>query len=78
VRAFFPVDGGTAEDPVTGSLNASLAQWLLDSGRVDAPYVAAQGTRRHREGLLHVDRDADGTVWVAGTSRTVISGTIDA
>jgi PhzF family phenazine biosynthesis protein len=78
VRAFFPVDGGTAEDPVTGSLNASLAEWLLDSGRVDAPYIAAQGTRRHREGLVHVDRDADGTVWIAGTSRTLISGTIDA
>lgn len=78
VRAFFPVDGATAEDPVTGSLNASLAEWLLDSGRVDAPYVAAQGTRRHREGLVHVDRDTDGTVWVAGTTRTVISGTIDA
>lgn len=44
VRAFFPKDGATAEDPVTGSLNASLAGWLLDSGRATAPYVASQGT----------------------------------
>src|SRR5438034_208867 len=43
VRAFFPKEGSTVEDPVTGSLNASLAQWLLDSGRASAPYVASQG-----------------------------------
>jgi len=42
VRAFFPKNGSTAEDPVTGSLNAALAQWLLDSGRATAPYVASQ------------------------------------
>lgn len=44
VRAFFPKDGTTVEDPVTGSLNASLAPWLLDSGRTRAPYVVSQGT----------------------------------
>jgi predicted PhzF superfamily epimerase YddE/YHI9 len=44
VRAFFPKDGTTVEDPVTGSLNASLAEWLLRTGRIDAPYVASQGT----------------------------------
>ena len=45
VRAFFPLGGSTAEDPVTGSLNAALAQWLLGSGRLTAPYVAPAGHR---------------------------------
>jgi predicted PhzF superfamily epimerase YddE/YHI9 len=44
VRAFLPKDGSTVEDPVTGSLNASLADWLVRTGRVRAPYVASQGT----------------------------------
>ncbi|HEX4661161.1 MAG TPA: PhzF family phenazine biosynthesis protein, partial [Streptosporangiaceae bacterium] len=44
VRAFLPKNGGTDEDPVTGSLNASLAEWLLRTGRATAPYVASQGT----------------------------------
>ena len=44
MRAFFRSGDATIEDPVTGSLNASLAQWLLDTGRLSAPYVAAQGT----------------------------------
>jgi PhzF family phenazine biosynthesis protein len=45
VRAFFPKDGATVEDPVTGSLNASLAQWLLGTGQLTAPYVASQARR---------------------------------
>ena len=44
VRAFFPGTAGHDEDPVTGSLNASLAQWLVGTGRVSPPYVASQGT----------------------------------
>ena len=44
VRAFFPKDGALVEDPVTGSLNASVAEWLVASGRLSAPYVACQGT----------------------------------
>ena len=48
VRAFFPLNGATVEDPVTGSLNASLAGWLIRSGRATAPYVAAQGTAMDR------------------------------
>jgi predicted PhzF superfamily epimerase YddE/YHI9 len=55
----------TLEDPVTGSLNAALAGWLLRSGRLEAPYVARQGTALGREGRVHVDRDADGTIWSA-------------
>jgi PhzF family phenazine biosynthesis protein len=63
------------EDPVTGSLNAALAQWLLASGRVTAPYVAAQGARVGRAGRIHIDRDAEGIVWVGGKSTTLFSGT---
>ena len=56
VRAFFPKDGATAEDPVTGSLNASLAQWLLRTGRASAPYVVSQGTVLGRSGRAAVRR----------------------
>jgi PhzF family phenazine biosynthesis protein len=74
VRAFFPTDGALREDPVTGSLNASLAGWLLESGRVRAPYIAHQGTALGRRGRVHVDRDPDGTVWVGGATETVVAG----
>ncbi len=63
------------EDPVTGSLNASVAQWLLSSGRATAPYVAAQGARVGRAGRIYIDRDARGTVWVGGDATTLVSGT---
>jgi PhzF family phenazine biosynthesis protein len=77
VRAFFPKDGSTVEDPVTGSLNASLAGWLLDSGRATAPYVASQGTAVGRSGRVHIARDPDGTIWVAGGTVTCISGEVE-
>ena len=77
VRAFFPKDGATAEDPVTGSLNASLAGWLLDSGRATAPYVASQGTALGREGRVHVSRDPDGTIWVGGGTVTCVTGEVE-
>jgi PhzF family phenazine biosynthesis protein len=77
VRAFFPVGGQMFEDPVTGSLNASLAQWLLSSGRATAPYVASQGTALGRRGRVHIDADADGIVWVSGATATTIDGTAD-
>ena len=78
VRALFSDDrGGIIEDPVTGSLNASVAQWLLGSGRLQAPYVASQGTALGRRGRVHVHRDGEGTVWVAGNTTTVASGHID-
>jgi predicted PhzF superfamily epimerase YddE/YHI9 len=65
------------EDPVTGSLNASLGQWLLESGRVTAPYVASQGTAMGRRGRVHISRDADGQVWVGGGTVTCVSGTVE-
>jgi PhzF family phenazine biosynthesis protein len=77
VRAFFPVDGATREDPVTGSLNASLADWLLSSGRATAPYTAAQGTVLGRRGRVHISVDGNGAIWVAGASRTAIAGTLE-
>lgn len=77
VRAFFCVDGPLAEDPVTGSLNAGIAPWLIDSGRVTTPYVASQGTALGRRGRVHVDRDADGSVWVGGGTVTCIDGRVE-
>ena len=76
VRAFFPGNNGLAEDPVTGSLNAALAQWLIGAGLAPERYVAAQGTALQREGLVHIERDADGTIWVGGESVTCIDGTV--
>ena len=77
VRAFFPKDGITVEDPVTGSLNASLAPWLLRTGRAVAPYVASQGTALGRAGRVHVSRDAGGAIWVAGGTVTCVSGQVE-
>ena len=75
VRAFAaPV--GIQEDPVTGSLNASLAQWLIAEGHMPPRYVAAQGHRLDRAGRVHIERDAESQVWVGGDSVTCISGTV--
>jgi PhzF family phenazine biosynthesis protein len=77
VRAFFPKDGNTVEDPVTGSLNASLAAWLLRTGRATAPYVASQGTALGRSGRVHISQDADGAIWVAGGTVTCVTGQVE-
>jgi PhzF family phenazine biosynthesis protein len=76
VRAFFASSRSLTEDPVTGSLNASVAQWLLGTGRLAAPYVAHQGTALDRDGRVHVDRAADGTIWVGGSTVTRVRGEI--
>jgi PhzF family phenazine biosynthesis protein len=78
VRAFFPTAAGTAEDPVTGSLNASLATWLTAGGRVRLPYVAAQGTALGRQGRVYLTADPDDgeAVWVGGDTATVLAGTL--
>ncbi len=73
VRAFFRSNGQPAEDPVTGSLNASLAQWLLADEVLTAPYVAAQGTALGRAGRVFVDQ-ADGEIWVGGDAVTCLDG----
>jgi len=77
VRAFFPKDGAMVEDPVTGSLNASLASWLLRTGRATAPYVASQGTALGRAGRVYVTRDPGGSIWVGGATVTCVSGHVE-
>jgi PhzF family phenazine biosynthesis protein len=76
VRAFFPGNTGVTEDPVTGSLNAALAQWLIGSGRAPETYIAAQGTALGRAGRVHVTREGD-DIWVGGRCVTVISGEVE-
>ncbi len=68
--------GAIREDPVTGSLNASVAQWLLASGRANAPYIATQGARVGRLGRIAISQDSEGVVWVGGSTRTIIDGDV--
>ncbi|PZQ01482.1 MAG: phenazine biosynthesis protein PhzF [Variovorax paradoxus] len=75
VRAFAAADG-IPEDPVTGSLNASLAQWLIADGHIAAPYVATQGACLGRDGTVYIARDDAGQVWVGGHSTVCIEGTV--
>jgi PhzF family phenazine biosynthesis protein len=74
VRAFAAAIG-IPEDPVTGSLNASLAQWLIGEGIAPPRYVAAQGTRLERAGRVHIER-RDGAVWVGGASVGCVEGRV--
>ncbi len=75
LRAFFTDQAGNVrEDPVTGSLNASIAQWLFASGRATDSYVASQGTAIGRAGRIGISRDAEGQVWVAGAADILSSG----
>lgn len=76
LRAFFGSGAALREDPVTGSLNAAAAQWLIGSGRVAAPYVARQGTAIGRDGRIHVVADAD-ELWIGGHTYVAISGTVE-
>jgi PhzF family phenazine biosynthesis protein len=77
VRAFFQGHQSLSEDPVTGSLNAAVAQWLIGAGMAPPSYVASQGTAMARAGRVHIDRDAGGTVWVGGSSVTCIEGRVE-
>ena len=73
IRCFFPGSQGLVEDPVTGSFNAAVGQWLTAAGVVPQAYVAAQGTALGRAGRIHVERDGD-DVWVGGRAVTVLRG----
>lgn len=76
VRAFFPAPGGAlAEDPVTGSLNAALAQWLIEADLAPPSYVAAQGTAMGRAGRVFVQHDGRDT-WIGGHVAPCIEGTL--
>lgn len=78
VRAIFTNDRREVmEDPVTGSLNASVAQWLTETGRVTPPYTASQGTAMDRAGRPRISQDAEGAIWVGGATRTVVRGEVD-
>ena len=73
IRAFTSGPGG--EDPVTGSLNASIAQWLIGTGRAPSSYVASQGTVLRRGGRIHVDQVGN-DIWVGGETVVGIGGTV--
>ncbi len=75
VRAFFPGNSGLTEDPVTGSLNAALAQWLVGSGRAPERYIAAQGTAMGRAGRVYVEQVGH-DIWIGGRCVTVIDGQV--
>ncbi|MGN6241286.1 MAG: PhzF family phenazine biosynthesis protein [Cellulosimicrobium cellulans] len=72
----FALAMGIPEDPVTGSLNAVVGQWLVRDGRLPDRYVAAQGAALGRAGRVHDERDGSGTVWVGGASVTCVAGTV--
>ncbi len=72
---FFAAAIGINEDPVTGSLNANIARWLIDTDRAAARYVAAQGTAMGRAGRIHVQRDEHGT-WIGGDVAGCVDGTV--
>jgi len=74
VRAFVPTLG-VKEDPVTGSLNAGFALWLIDAGLAPASYVASQGAALGRSGRVHVDR-VGGDTWIGGATTAVVDGTV--
>ena len=76
VRAFFSAPGGgLAEDPVTGSLNAALAQWLIGDGLAPSHYIAAQGAALGRAGRLHVTQQGE-DIWIGGDSVAVVQGSV--
>lgn len=72
IRAFVP-GVGVAEDPVTGSLNASVAQWLIGEGLVPDSYTATQGTALGRAGVISISREA-GKIWVGGATTVCFRG----
>jgi PhzF family phenazine biosynthesis protein len=77
IRAFFPLNGSTVEDPVTGSLNASVAGWLTRTGRATPPYVVTQGRALGRDGRVHVTLDDAVTIWIGGDAVTCVQGEVD-
>ena len=77
VRAFYPSGGTHGEDPVTGSLNASVAQWLMQRDPTITSYEARQGTVLGRRGRVYVDRDDAGEIWIGGHVVPLIDGVVD-
>jgi PhzF family phenazine biosynthesis protein len=77
VRAFLPFEGRAVEDPVTGSLNASVAQWLIGSQRARPPYLVTQGRAVGRSGLVSVTSDIDGKIRIGGSTILVVDGMVE-
>lgn len=75
LRTFAP-GAGVAEDPVCGSMNASVGQWLTRTGAAPAAYRVSQGTRLDRAGTVEISAEADGTVWVGGAAVVYIRGAV--
>lgn len=76
VRAFYADGREFGEDPVTGSANAGLAQWLIGTGALPSSYTARQGSVIGREGRVRLEA-VDGQVWVSGDAVTRIVGEVD-
>ena len=77
VRAFYSSSGVTVEDPVTGSLHASMAQWLIGAGRFIPPYLASQGQAMGHAGEVQVSMDESKQVWIGGEVTACIQGTVE-
>lgn len=77
VRTFFPGQRGMAEDPVTGSFNAALAQWLIEADLLPGDYIARQGLALGCDGRVHISRDDTGQIWVGGDCLSIVSGQVD-
>jgi PhzF family phenazine biosynthesis protein len=75
MRTFAP-GVGVAEDPVCGSMNASVGQWLTTTGAAPADYRVTQGAPLGRAGEIPISADPDGAVWVGGATTSHIRGTI--
>jgi len=75
MRTFAP-GVAVAEDPVCGSMDASVGQWLISTGAVTSQYTVSQGARVGRAGIITITSDEAGVVWVGGTCTIGISGTI--
>jgi PhzF family phenazine biosynthesis protein len=74
VRAFVPADG-IPEDPVTGSANAAIAAWLHANAALPAPrFRSSQGREVGRDGVIEIEVDAAGEVWIGGRTQTVVEG----
>ena len=76
MRAFFADGRDFGEDPVTGSANAGLAQWLIGTGALPTSYTSRQGSVIGREGRVRLEADGD-RVWVSGDAVTRILGEVD-
>ena len=75
IRAFV-ADDAFFEDPVTGSLNAAIAQWLIPAGEAPSTYTASQGAKLDRRGRVHIEQSGDG-IWVGGDTVIGITGTVN-